>query len=365
MNPDSVSSALEAVVRERIAESGGWWPFDRFMQAALYEPGLGYYSGHRPVFGVSPRSGSDFVTAPQMSAVFGQALAVQVRQAMREGAARELWEFGAGTGVLAADLLKSLRELDIRYTIVDVSGGLRERQRERLAPFGDRVRWLDAWPESIAGVVIGNEVLDAMPVKLLVRHAMGWRERGVSVDAASKRLVFVDRPTALEPPLAASLPVGTVTEVHQQAFAFVSSLVQRMQARSMALFIDYGFPEAEYYHPQRMGGTLMCHRAHRADDDPLSDVGDKDITTHVNFTGVALAAQDAGAQVMGYTSQGRFLINCGLVSMLEGLSLAQRSAAHRLLAEHEMGELFKVIALGRGLDMEPVGFSEGDRMHRL
>jgi SAM-dependent MidA family methyltransferase len=149
-----------------------------------------------------------------------------------------------------------------------------------------------------------------------------------------------------------------------QAEAFVRTLAQRLE-RGLVLLIDYGFPEAEYYHPQRSGGTLMCHRAHRADADPLSDVGDKDISVHVNFTGIALAAQDAGMEVVGYTSQGRFLLNCGITQLLGDATLGQRAAAQKLITEHEMGELFKVIALVRGIVLDPLGFSAGDRLHRL
>jgi len=155
-----------------------------------------------------------------------------------------------------------------------------------------------------------------------------------------------------------------VTELHLQAQAFVATLAPALR-RGAVFFIDYGFPAAEYYHPQRVGGTLMCHRAHRADSDPLADVGLKDITAHVDFTGIALAAQDAGFDVIGYTSQANFLINCGLLDAMQRASPDVRAAAHKLVAEHEMGELFKVIGLAKGCRFEPLGFAEGDRTHRL
>ena len=157
---------------------------------------------------------------------------------------------------------------------------------------------------------------------------------------------------------------GTVTELHAQAEAFAATVAERLE-RGAAVFVDYGFPAAEYYHPQRTGGTLMCHRAHLADPDPLVDVGAKDITAHVDFTGVALAAQDAGADVLGYTTQAHFLLNCGLLELLEAAGLRERADAHKLVAEHEMGELFKVLAFGRGIDVESIGFAHGDRTHRL
>jgi SAM-dependent MidA family methyltransferase len=177
-------------------------------------------------------------------------------------------------------------------------------------------------------------------------------------------LAWADRPTTLRPPHAGPYLPGTVTEIHPQAQAFVRSLAERL-VRGVALFIDYGFPQAEYYHPQRSGGTLMCHRAHRADADALADLGEKDITAHVDFTGIALAAQDAGLDVLGYTSQARFLLNCGLAELMQGCAVRERVAAHKLIDEHEMGELFKVLALGRGVVLEPLGFAVGDRMHRL
>ena len=363
--PDSVASALLAVVQRAIAQAGGWLPFDHFMALALYEPGLGYYANASRKFGAMPQSGSDFVTAPELSPLFGRALAVQVAQGLQAAGSGAVMEFGAGSGALAEALLDALGDAVSHYAIVDLSGTLRERQQLRLARFGSRVQWLDALPPQFEGVVLGNEVLDAMPVQLLYFDGERWFERGVVVEGG--QLAYGDRPTALRPPMDAAFVPGTTTEIHPQAEAFISTLGGMLQ-RGLAIFIDYGFPEAEYYLPQRHGGTLMCHRAHRADGDALADVGLKDITAHVNFTGIALAGQDAGLDVAGYTSQARFLINCGLVTMLEGASLAQRAMAQKLVNEHEMGELFKVIAFTRGIDIGAsglLGFAEGDRMHRL
>lgn len=360
---------LAGEVSRRVRADGGWWPFDRFMHAALYEPGQGYYARGATVFGALPADGSDFITAPEMSPLFGRCLAHQVSQGLQAARHDEIWEFGAGSGALAEQLLDALDGLDQpvrRYHIVEVSGALRQRQRERLKRFGERVTWLDSLPDQIHGVVLGNEVLDAMPVRLLHFDGARWWERGVADDGDGLR--WADRPTQRMPPhegpSAESFVPGAVTEIHDQAEAFVRTLSQRLQCGLM-LFIDYGFPQAEYYHPQRSAGTLVCHRGHRVDDDPLSDVGLKDITAHVNFTGIALAAQDAGADVLGYTSQGRFLLNCGLAEKLAQAELPARVAAQRLVNEHEMGELFKVLALGRGLTLDPLGFAQGDRMHRL
>lgn len=353
--------SLSARLFRRISGDGGWWPFDRFMAAALYEPGLGYYTRGAPVFGSGPAGGSDFVTAPELSPLFGTALARAVAQALAAGSLHDVWEFGAGSGALAAQLLAAL-PADVRYHVVDLSGTLRQRQQQRLAPWAGRVQWHDALPEAFEGVVLGNEVLDAMPVQLLHFDGQAWLERGVCLDGV--RFAWADRPTALRPPLAEALPPGTLTEVHPQAEAFIRTLAAAM-TRGAAFFIDYGFPEHEYYHPQRHAGTLMCHRGHRADPDPLDAVGEKDITAHVNFSGIALAGQDAGFSVVGYTSQARFLMNCGLLELLAGADPRTIANAQKLLTEHEMGELFKVIGFTKGLDLDPLGFRAGDRTHTL
>ena len=357
----SLSAQLRQRIRAAIAANGDWLPFDRFMTLALYEPGLGYYANGSRKFGLMPASGSDFVTAPEMSPLFGRALAAQVAQALQACDSGEIWEFGAGSGALAAQLLAELGDRIDAYHVVELAAELRERQALRLQPWAGRVHWHDRLSERIDGVVLGNELLDAMPVQLLHWDGQRWYERGVAV--ASDSFTWMDRPTALRPPSGDFVP-GAVVEIHPQAEAFVRTLAGRM-GRAAAFFIDYGFPEAEYYHPQRSGGTLMCHHAHRSDADPLADVGLKDITSHVDFSGIALAAQDAGLEVLGYTSQARFLINCGLTALMQGTGLQERIAAQRLIAEHEMGELFKVIGLARGVELDALGFNNGDRSHRL
>jgi SAM-dependent MidA family methyltransferase len=358
----SLSVLLQQHLRTAIRQAGGCLPFDRFMSMALYEPGLGYYANGSLKFGPMPGSGSDFVTAPELSPLFGRALAVQVAQALEACGSTQIWEFGAGSGALAAQLLAALGDGVTGYHIVDLSAQLRARQAETLQAWRGHVHWHDHLPQTLDGVVLGNEVLDAMPVQLLHWDGSTWFERGVA-DAGS-RFVWCDRPTAMRPPVRGGFVPGTVVEVHPQAEAFVRTLAACM-GRAAAFFIDYGFPEAEYYHPQRTGGTLMCHRAHLVDDDPLVDLGLKDISAHVNFTGIELAAQEAGLDVLGYTSQARFLLNCGLPAMLDGADLRTAVPAQRLIHEHEMGELFKVIAFARGLAIDPLGFVQGDRMHRL
>ena len=370
----SLTTAMLVRVHKAILAAQGWLPFDQFMALALYEPGLGYYANQQPKFGNMPQSGSDFVTAPELSPLFGAALAQQVAEALKATGTDEVWEFGAGSGALAHQLLSELKRLGCevkRYNIMDVSSTLKARQQSLLAEFGDQMKWLNEWPESLQGVVVGNEVLDAMPVKLLHRIEGKWHERGVVVvsqSGSSDGLAWEERPTLLRPPLE---PVGEhdyLTEIQPQGEAFVASLAERLLASEKggaAFFLDYGFPEAEFFHPERHMGTLMCHQAHKADVNPLEAVGLKDITAHVNFTGMALAGQDAGLQVLGYTSQARFLLNLGLAERMAESGLAQRAQAIKLINEHEMGELFKVLGFSTHAHWQAQGFAVGDRSHKL
>ena len=367
-------AALHARIAAEMQQAGGWLGFDRFMALALYAPGMGYYANNLRKFGLTPESGSDFATAPEMSKHFGRTLAHQVAEALQVTGTDEVWEFGAGSGALALQLLDSLGDSVKRYTIVDLSGSLRERQQETLKAHAHKVQWIDALPDQLSGVVVGNEVLDAMPVQLLVRKGGVWHERGVvwhADAAASSPLQWEDRVTDLRPPMDVPGEHDYLTEIHSQAESFVATLADRFKAGeaatgqgSAAFLIDYGFPESEYFHPQRSMGTLMCHQLHKSDSDPLVDVGRKDITAHVNFTGVALAAQDAGLHVLGYTTQAHFLINCGLLPPLVDAPLDEKSMAQKLITEHEMGELFKVIALGT-TEWEPMGLAQGDRTYAL
>ena len=348
---NSLPIALDILIARSVERAGGWIGFDRFMALALYAPGLGYYANSSAKFGHMPSSGSDFVTAPELTPMFGQALAAQVAEALAKTGTDTVWEFGAGTGALAVQLLHALDEIgrgDVRYRIVDLSGTLRERQQQALARYIDRVEWLGELPEAMQGVVVGNEVLDAMPVQLLARVGGQWFERGVVRNARADGWAWADRETALRPPFEVPGEHDYLTEIHPQAEAFVATLADRLKSGA-AFFIDYGFPEREYYHPQRHMGTVMCHRAHQADGDPLSDVGYKDITAHVNFTGIALAGQEAGLEVLGYTSQARFLLNCGLLERMGQGSTAESGMAARLFHENELGELFMVVGFGGGV----------------
>jgi SAM-dependent MidA family methyltransferase len=354
-----------------------WQPFDTFMADALYHPEHGYYTRSQSQIGTGAAT-SDFATSPVISPFFGKTLAKQVAECLLATGTSEVWEFGAGTGALALQLLGELGDKITRYNIVDLSGSLAAQQKATLEAglqatpdmasrvVFDKVHWLQALPDALSGVIVGNEVLDAMPFKLLARTDAVWHERGVV--NLNDALSFADVPTELRPPFDV---VGThdyVTEIHPQGEAFIQTLADKLQKSSLGgaiLMIDYGFGESEYYHPERSMGTLMCHQAHQSSTNPLEHVGEKDITAHVNFTGIALAAQDAGLTVNGYTSQGRFLLNCGLLDHLANAALAEKAMAQKLVTEHEMGELFKVLCLSTLPDFEPLGFAAGDRSHTL
>lgn len=384
------SDALTAQIRAELDAAGGWLPFDRYMERALYAPGLGYYGGGSVKFGRRADDGSDFVTAPELSPLFAATLARPVAQALADSGTRDVMEFGAGTGKLAAGLLRALDAAQVpfeSYSIVDLSGELRARQRDTLDTLdaevpglAARVRWLDALPETFDGVVIGNEVLDAMPVKLFARANGVWHRRGVALK--DDTFVFEDRPldtAASTEDLALLQEIdaadGTdhdyVTETHGAARAFTRT-VCTMLARGAAFFIDYGFPRSEYYHPQRAQGTLMCHYRHRAHGDPFVYPGLQDITAHVEFTSIAEAGIETGAELIGYTSQARFLLNAGITDALSAIDpsdarqfLPAANAVQKLLSEAEMGELFKVIAFSRGIDGALDAFASGDRSHTL
>jgi len=381
-SPDaqSHSDALTRLIADEIRQAGGWISFARYMELVLYAPGLGYYSAGSRKFGAQ----GDFVTAPELTPLFGRTLARQLVDLMAQSAP-EIIEAGAGTGLLAADLLlelEALGALPTRYRILDLSPELAERQRNTIATRAphllSRVEWLNALPESFSGVLIGNEVLDAMPAHLVVWGNEAC-ERGVALteDAATGRAFrHADRPlTAVLATEVALLEKtckfdhGYVSEVSLANRAWVGELARRLDCGALLLF-DYGFPRHEYYHPQRSGGTLMCHYRHHAHGDPFYLPGLQDVTVHVDFTTIAEAGFDQGLSVLGYTSQSHFLLNCGLLDLLnletDPLRRARESSAvHKLVSPTEMGELFKVIALGKGIEAPLTGFARGDKTHTL
>ena len=370
-----LSQQLVTAIRADIEANGGWISFARYMEQALYAPGMGYYSAGSTKFGEA----GDFVTAPEISPLFARTLARQAAQVLRE-VGGDILELGAGTGRLAAQMLLALEPmgmLPVRYRILEVSAHLRAVQRETLEAhlpeaLFRRVEWLEALPPEIDGFVFGNEVLDALPVHLLVRHEGDIQERGVVWQA--ERFAFQDQP--LQSPVlhdglqGLALPDGYVTEVCPAAAGLVASLAGILR-RGVLLFVDYGFPRGEYYHPQRATGTLMCHYRQQAHDDPLVYPGLQDITAHVDFTAVAEAGAGGGLDVLGFASQAQFLINCGITELLAEVSphdmaayLPLATQAQKLLSPAEMGELFKVIAMGRGV-AGLQGFVRGDKCYTL
>ena len=368
------SDALVAHIRAQIASGGGWISFARYMELALYAPGQGYYAAGAAKFGAA----GDFVTAPEISTLFGRSLARQVAQVLAASAPQVL-EFGAGTGKLAADLLLALGEACESYLILEPSPDLRERQAQtlrRLAPSAlPKVQWLDTLPDRFSGCMVANEVVDAMPVHLMHVTEQGIFERGV-VTLADGRFGYAEQPAqgaSLE--AAQALPLTGVsdylTEINLAAAGWIALLAATLQ-QGAVLLADYGFPQREYYHPQRAQGTLMCHYRHHALDDPFFLPGLADITAHIDFSALALAADAQGLELLGYASQASFLIDCGIAELLAEVPatdavryLPLTNQANRLLSPAEMGELFKVMLLGRGIPIDPLGFRSGDRSARL
>jgi SAM-dependent MidA family methyltransferase len=370
----ALSERLITAIAAEIGRGGGWISFARYMELALYAPGLGYYMAGARKLG---RDG-DFVTAPEISRLYGRTLARQLKQLAGLGYT-DVLEIGAGSGALAADLLVELDRLGClpqRYLILELSPDLRDRSRDTIAQRAprlvERVAWLNGLPKEFAGVVIGNEVLDAMPTHVFQRDGGSVVEMGVT--HRDGKLQWAPRSSGTVPPEVdpSCFPAeGYRSEVQVVARAFIRSLGGAL-ARGAALFVDYGFPRHEYYHPQRAGGTLMCHYRHRAHDDPFVLPGLQDITTHLDFSAIAQAGREAGLDLIGYTSQAQFLVNCGITDLLAETPAENAAVyaplaaqAQKLLSPAEMGELFKVIALGKGVDQPLLGFASGDRRHTL
>lgn len=369
-------AAVARYLAEQIRQApGGFLPFDQWMHHTLYAPSLGYYAAGSTKFG-DATLGGDFTTAPELTPLFGRTLAAQVAQVLHASGSDSVLEFGAGSGALAASLIPALRDLGIepKYRIMEVSADLKERQFDRLAPLQADVRWLDALPDGFEGCVIANEVMDAMPVHLFRWQEDGaLHELGIVCEDDAFAMAQREAPPQLARALEQRMPAypGYRSEINLQAEAWIRGMGDWLR-RGAALLIDYGFPRHEYYHPQRAEGTLMCHFRHHAHSDPLAYPGLQDITAHVDFTAMADTALEAGLDVMGYTSQARFLLNCGLMAHLplngaaDGMEQAMALAAvQKLLSEAEMGELFKVLAIARGIEAPLLGFQQGDRRHRL
>ena len=379
----AASRSLQHLIADEIRQRQGWISFARYMELVLYAPHFGYYSGGAAKLGKE----GDFTTAPELTPLFGATLA-RLAAEMFAQTAPVILEFGAGSGKLAHDILIELQAAGVAlrdYLIIEVSPQLRARQQQTLAAFPN-VRWLDQWPAHFSGVAIGNEVLDAMPVSLVVRTADGWQERGVGCAGdGSDAVVFADRPCdpslIAQIPDADDLPLGYLTEVHPVAAGFMRSLAAMLRRTdgtddgagggALALLIDYGFPGHEYYLGQRSQGTLMCHYRHHAHPDPFYLPGLQDVTAHVDFTAMAQAAVDGGLDLLGYTSQAGFLLGAGIGELLlrtppeqAAKYLPQANAVQKLISPAEMGELFKVLAVGHDVEW-PERLLQHDRSHRL
>ena len=382
------SQALSEKILAALDAAGGWIPFTEFMTRVLYTPGLGYYSGGAHKFGAA----GDFVTGPEMTPLFGRTLANSIAPILAASKPC-ITEAGAGTGKLAGDLLQALEamgQLPERYDILELSAELAERQRAHLEAtvphLMSRIHWLSALPESIEGVLVGNEVLDAMPVEL-VRWKEGQGQRlGVSVEVLDDGIRFTTTPGPTSPELAERIraladkyewPDDYTTELPDAGPAWIATLAKRMTQGAL-LLIDYGFPRHEFYHHERTGGTLMCHYRHRAHPDPYYWPGLQDITAHVDFTAIAEAGFDAGLDVTGYCTQAGWLMDAGLLDILAAEQPADptqmtpawvrtQHAVQTLLSPAEMGEFFKVILLTRGLPngLRIPGFIRSDRSYTL
>lgn len=372
----ALSERLTDLIRTQIVAGGGAIPFARFMELALYAPQLGYYSAGQHKFGAA----GDFVTAPELGPVFAQCLARQCAQILSELGRGNILEAGAGSGALAADLLLELERLDQlpqNYLILEISSSLRARQqltlKNKVPHLLERVCWLDRLPSAgWRGIVLGNELLDAMPVECFrVRHdaiaslTVGWEADRFSWREMPASTAVQERITPL------ALPPDYVSEIGFAAEGWVRSIADILE-QGVVLLIDYGFPRSEFYHPQRRTGTLMCHYRQRANNDPLNRVGLQDITAHVDFSAIALAGTQTGLDLLGYSSQGLFLLGCGLEEIAARIDqsdtrayLQFTNAVKKLTLPHEMGELFKVIALGRGIAGPLTGFRLQNRSDRL
>ncbi|KAB2319717.1 class I SAM-dependent methyltransferase [Betaproteobacteria bacterium SCN1] len=376
-SPDALAHSrhVSAHIAALIEAADGWIPFSRYMEAALYAPGLGYYAAGATKFGWS----GDFTTAPEITPLFGRTLARAIVPALA-ATGGDILELGAGSGRLAADLLGELAHLDAlpaRYAILEPSPDLAARQRMLLAEAHphllSRLCWLDTLPDTFNGVILGNEVLDALPVDVVRWTDTGALARGATYD--NGRFVWQDRPLGNDAVRARAatlaLAPGYVSEIGLAAEGLMHALAASLE-NGLILMLDYGFEAGVYYHPQRYMGTLRAHYRHHALDDPFYLPGLCDLTAHVDFSAIARAGTAAGLRLAGYASQAHFLIGSGLTELLTDISpedtaawLPQTNAVQRLVSPAEMGELFKVIALTKGAIPPLAGFARGDRQHRL
>ena len=369
------SANLQTLLAEEIKKHRNWIPFSRFMELVLYAPQYGYYTGGSHKIG----NDGDFITSPTLTPLFARTLARQLQELLPQTAGN-IYEFGAGTGQLAADLLNNLSDGINRYYIIEVSPELAARQRDliqTLAPqAAQKIVHLSALPETFDGIIIGNEVLDAMPVEIIRKDEGGSFEHvGVCLD--NDRFTYSARPlhdlqlSALASLYFPQTDYPYTSELHPQQYAFIRTLASRLEHGCM-IFIDYGFDAAQYYHPQRNQGTLIGHYRHHVIHNPFDFIGLADLTAHVNFTDIAQAGTDAGLDLIGYLPQSHFLLNLGITELLaqtgktnSAAYIREAAAVQKLIDQHEMGELFKVIAFGKNINIDWTGFCFGDICHKL
>lgn len=369
------SANLQTFLAEEIRKHGNWIPFSRFMELVLYAPQYGYYTGGSHKIG----NDGDFITSPTLTPLFARTLARQLQELLPQTAGN-IYEFGAGTGQLAADLLNNLSDGINRYYIIEVSPELAARQKDliqTLAPqAAQKIVHLSALPETFDGIIIGNEVLDAMPVEIIRKNEDGLFEH-VGVCLNNDCFTYSARPLHdLQLSASASLYFPKISspytsELHPQQYAFIRTLASRLEHGCM-IFIDYGFDAAQYYHPQRNQGTLIGHYRHHVIHNPFDFIGLADLTAHVNFTDIAQAGTDAGLDLIGYLPQSHFLLNLGITELLaqtgqtdSAAYIREAAAVQKLIDQHEMGELFKVIAFGKNINIDWTGFCFGDICHKL
>lgn len=380
--PDSralaISQRVISLLQQKIKAASQPLSFADYMQTVLYEPGLGYYNNGCIKFGAD----GDFITAPEISPLFSRCLAQPIAQVLAtlETSQPVILELGAGNGVMAVELMRALQRqncLPSAYWILELSADLRARQQqlvcETIPELAKHFVWLDHLPQQTwRGVLVANEVLDAMPVTLFAHLEDSYYERGVSIGSDNsfvwQNKIATESLQASLLSLEVSLPHGYQSEINLWLKPWFKSLAEFFQEGAM-LFMDYGFPRQEYYHPQRSEGTLMCHYRHQAHHDPFLYPGLQDITAHVDFTAVAEAAHAAGLDVLHYTNQANFLVNCGIEKFVnkkdEANYFAFAQQIKTLTLPHEMGELFKVIALGKNYQQPLVGFQSHDQLYRL
>ena len=369
------SANLQTLLAEEIKKYGNWIPFSRFMELVLYAPQYGYYTGGSHKIG----NDGDFITAPTLTPLFARTLARQLQELLPQTAGN-IYEFGAGTGQLAADLLNNLSNSINRYYIIEISPELAARQKDliqTLAPqAAQKIVHLSALPETFDGIIIGNEVLDAMPVEIIRKDEGGSFEH-VGVCLENDRFTYSARPlhdlqlSALASLYFPKISSPYTSELHPQQYAFIRTLASRLEHGCM-IFIDYGFDAAQYYHPQRNQGTLIGHYRHHVIHNPFDFIGLADLTAHVNFTDIAQAGTDAGLDLIGYLPQSHFLLNLGITELLaqtgqpdSAAYIREAAAVQKLIDQHEMGELFKVIAFGKNINIDWTGFCFGDICHKL